>query len=325
LRSAGPRVSIATGLYNHRPFLAERARSILTQTLADFEWIVVDDCSTDGSYEEISRLTAGDRRVRVLRNDGNQGFMRANQRAIDQGRGTFLYRADSDDSCDRRFLETMVGILDAHPRAGFAYCRGLRMDAENGIWGGIPVRRARYIKAPDAFPELALNYQIRAPSILFRRDKVMQVGGFDQRPSTLLGEWHADWHLSLRMALTYDLTFHPEPLAYHRTHSTNLSGASRLTINNFALLEDVFDRLPDAHRHYDALRPRAYRAVADRLYSSISGPRAAHGSEFAEAVSVIAKYIPGYTPPPPAPIKRALQGFTAAATKLLTYRKIRTP
>ena len=198
------------------------------------------------------------------------------------------------------------------------------MDTKNGVWGGLPMRHARYVEAPNAFPELALNYQIRAPCILFRRDKVVEVGGFDRRPAALVGEWHADWHLSLRMALASDLAFHPEPLAYHRTHTTNLSGAPGLTLNNFALLEDVFDHLPEACRRYEALRGAAYRAAADRLYPSIMRLRdSAHEAEFAHAISVIRKYVRDYTPPKPAPIRSALLGAAVAAIKLLTYRKLR--
>src|SRR5262249_49125649 len=199
----------------------------------------------------------------------------------------------------------------------------LRMDTKNGVWGGLPVQHARYVEAPNAFPELALNYQIRAPSILFRRDRVERVGGFDRRPVTLVGEWHADWHPSLRLALVSGLAFHPESLAYHRTHTTNLSGAPGLTLNNLALLKDVFDHLPDACRRYDSLRGEAYRAAADRLYPSVMRLRGgADEAEFADAISEIKKYLPDYTPPKAAPIRGAILGGAVAAIKLLTYRKL---
>ena len=322
-----PRVSIVTALYNHRPFLAERVRSILHQTFGDLEWIVVDDCSTDGSYEEITRLTERDARVKVLRNETNLGHMLTNQRGLDRAEGAYVYRVDSDDSCDRRFLEVMTGVLDANPASGFAYCRSLRMDVRNGTWGGFPRQSGRYIKAPEAFPEFVLDYPIRAPSLVFRRRQLEHVGGFDRRPPGMTGEWHADWHLALRMALVTDLVFHPEPLAYHRTHASNLSRDMRLTLNNFPLLDDIFDHLPEACRRYDALRPEAYRRVARRIYADLRILRevGSDDAEFNRGMALIEKYVPGIEPPPGRTLLRdAMRSAASAAIKLATYRRRRS-
>jgi glycosyltransferase involved in cell wall biosynthesis len=321
-----PLVSVVTALYNHKPFLKERVRSILGQSLADLEWIVVDDCSTDGSYEEMRRLTAGDLRVRVLRNERNLGHMRANQRGLGEARGTYVYRVDSDDSCDRSFLEAMAGILAASPAAGLAHCRSLRMDMRGGVWGGFPRLPGRRYPAPEAFRSLALAYTIRSPSILMRRETLEAVGGFDRRPAGMATEWHADWHLSLRLSLVADLIFHPEPLAYHRTHGTNLSRDAQLMLNNFALLEDVFDHLPPRHRELEALRQDAYRGVAEGIYSAIqSFPAAGMQREYEAGVALIRRYVPEFEPERPAPIRRLASWGALAAIKLLTYRRPRTP
>ena len=321
-----PLVSIVTALFNHRPFLAERVRSILRQTLRDFEWIIVDDCSTDGSYEEMRRLTAADARVAVLRNDRNSGHMRANQRGLDQARGTYVYRVDSDDSCDVRFLETMSGLLATDPAAGFAYCRSLRMDAHNGIWGGFPRRSGCTIKVPDAFPDLAQAYSIRAPSLLLRREALEAVGGFDRRPAGMTTEWHADWHLSLRMSLVCDLIFHPEPLAYHRTHGSNLSRDTQLMLNNFALLEDVFDNLPARWRYLDAFRPTAYQNVANGIYWAVRHfPMPKQQREYDQAMALIARHVPGFRPSSRSMARRMAERAAGALIKRFTYRRLPTP
>lgn len=320
-----PLVSVVTALYNHKPFLAERVRSILGQSLRDFEWIVVDDCSTDGSYDEIRRLTAGDSRVRVLRNERNLGFMRTSQLVLDEAHAPFIYRADSDDSCDLRFLEVMSGVLAANAAVGLAYCRSLRMDTRNGVWGGFPKRPGRYYSAPEAFPELALNYTIRAPSILFRRETFASVGGFDRRPPGMTTEWHADWHLSLRLALVADLVFHPKALAYHRTHGTNLSRDTQLMLNNFALLEDVFDHLPPQCGHFNSLRLSAYRNVATGIHSAIqSFPAQGLREEFQRATALIARYVPGYVPERRSRVRWLVDAAALALVKRLTYRRLRT-
>ena len=317
-----PRVSIVTALFNHRPFLAERARSIFSQTLRDFEWIVIDDCSTDGSYDEICRLTVADARVKVLRNERNLGHMRTSQRGLDQARGTFVYRVDSDDSCDARFLETMSGILAANPTAGFASCRSLRMDVHNGVWGGFPRRPGCTFRAPDAFPGLALGYSLRAPSLLLRRETLEAVGGFDRRPAGMTTEWHADWHLSLRMSLVSDLITYPKPLAYHRTHGTNLSRDTQLMLNNFALLEDVFDNLPAFRRDLEVFRPAAYGNAANRIYWGLRDfPMREPQQEYDQAMALIARYVPGFQPTARSATRHIAERVAEALIKRLTYRR----
>ncbi len=319
-----PLVSVVTALYNHKPFLAERVRSILGQSLRDFEWIVVDDCSTDGSYDEIRRLTAADGRVKTFRNPENVGCMRTNERAMDYAQGQYIYRVDSDDSCDSRFLEVMTSVLAAHPEAGFAYCRCLRMDERNGVWGGVPYKPGRYWRAPDAFPELALNYTIRAPSLLFRREKIIEAGGVNRMPPGMASEWHVDWHLALRLALISDLVFHPQALAYHRTHRTNLSRDMRIGLNNLALLEDVFDHLPAHCRHFEALRTEAYQRAAQHLYAAATELRKrGHEREFLDATGFISRYVPGLAPEKPRRLRRLADAAALALVKRLTYRRLR--
>jgi len=318
-----PFVSIATGLYNHKPFIGERVRSILSQTLRDFEWIVVDDCSTDGSYEQVCSLTKSDHRVRVLRNSVNQGFMRTNQIALDQARGLYVYCADSDDSCDAQFLAVMTTVMETNPEVGFAYCRSLRMDTRNGVWGGFPRQSARYIKAPQAFPELALNYTIRAPSLLFRRAALERVGGFYRLPPGVTAEWHADWHLALRVALISDLVFHPEPLAYHRTHTTNLSRDFELMLRNFSLLEDVFNHLPESAHHFQPLRHDAYRHVAEQIYPALQNLKGSgRRNEFDYGMEMIRKYVPDFKPARRLPLRGLLNTAAMALIKIATYRRL---
>lgn len=314
-----PRVSVATALYNHQPFLAERARSILDQSMGDFEWIIVDDCSTDDSYAEMRRLTGHDRRVSLTRNSENLGFTRTVQRCLDGAAGKYVYLADSDDSCDLRFLEVMSGLMEANPAVGFAHCRGLRMDERNGVWGGIPRRRERYLRAPEAFAELVLDYTIRQPTLLFRGDKIREVGGFARLP--LKGT--SDWYLVLRIALIADVIFCPLPLAYHRTHADNMSGKPAVGLENFMLLEDVFDHLPSSSRHLEGLRQPAYRAAAAQMRPSIERLRELGMAEdYRAALETMRKYVPAFETLPQRKGRHAVRSLAHAVVKLLTYRKV---
>jgi glycosyltransferase involved in cell wall biosynthesis len=318
-----PLVSVVTSLYNHRPFLPERVRSILGQTLSDIEWIIVDDCSTDGSFDEIRTLTRSDARVRLLRNSSNQGHIRTNQRGLDEASGEFVYRVDSDDSCDPTFLRKMTDVMNAHPAAGLAYCRSLRMDAKGGIWGGIPKKPGFLLTAPDGFARLALNYDIRSPSLLFRREVLERVGGFLCLPAGMTTEWHADWHLALRVTMVSDMVFHPEALAYHRMHHSNLSRDRVLAINNLRLIDDIFSKLPPECRQHAGLRREALRRVAAGVYRGVTEHPGAAAAELQETLGVIRSYVPDFTPPQRAGMREFLDRLLHGGVKLATYRQLR--
>lgn len=314
-----PRVSVVTALYNHETFLVERARSVLNQSMRDFEWIIVDDCSSDDGYEKMAHLTRHDDRVRLMRNASNQGFTRTVQRGLDEASGQFIYLADSDDSCDLRFLEVMSGLMQDNPAVGFAHCRGLRMDARNGIWGGIPKQKGRYINAPDAFPELVMNYTIRQPTLLFRHDAIKAVGGFARLP--LKG--NSDWYLVLRVALIADVIFCPEPLGYHRTHGSNMSSSPTNGVENFMLLEDIFNHLPPPLRHFESLRRPAYRAAAAKLLAGIDTLRkAGRQREYQEALDIARRYVPDANPARDGRGAQIVRALAYRVAKLLTYRPV---
>ena len=90
-------ISIVTAAYNCAPFIFATYASLSSQTLQDWEWIVVDDHSADGTFAALERLAAEDDRVRLLRNDRNQGAAFSRNRAMAEARGTFLAFIDSDD------------------------------------------------------------------------------------------------------------------------------------------------------------------------------------------------------------------------------------
>jgi glycosyltransferase involved in cell wall biosynthesis len=300
-----PRFSIATALYNHKPFLAERVRSIFAQTAEDWEWVIVDDCSTDGSYEEICRLTEGDPRVRVLRNQTNQGPAISSQRAYEQASGEYLYRVDSDDSCHPRFLEAVGAELDRDHALAVAVCRALYMDPQHRVWGGRRGGSAYRLNRTEALTRLLERNFCVAPATLFRMSAVRHAGGVTVLPS--VGQ-NVDWHLLLRVCMHGELRYIDRPLAYYRRHPDNISVSEqseanydRVEATMLGLVEDTYDRLAAAHlvdRVPD--RTTALRSAADIIWRYIVQPRSdAHPEETQEWLDVIRRHVPDYAPRPP--------------------------
>jgi glycosyltransferase involved in cell wall biosynthesis len=125
-----PKVSVIVPNYNHAPYLSERLDSILDQTYNDLELIIIDDASKDESYRILTRYYSKPR-VQIIVNTRNSGaaFPQWN-RGLVRAKGDYVWIAESDDSADPRFLETLVPLLDENPHLGLAYCQSRLINRE---------------------------------------------------------------------------------------------------------------------------------------------------------------------------------------------------
>ena len=324
-----PKVSIVMSLYNHKAFLPRRIESFQNQTLSDWELIIVDDCSTDGSYDLVCALTAGDGRITVLRNEFNRGYAYTCQRGFDAACGEYLYRADSDDYCAPAFLEHLCALMDGHPNVGLAHCRGLGLDERDGSWGGWPRQKSCVTPGLDVFRRAVVKYHIKAPTILFRRLVAVEAGGFSQ--GFVVSN---DWYLTLRMCLLADVAFLDEPLAYHRSHGSNMSGDRSHQIDLQKIEKETFGVIDDACAHapkplraeIEALRRAAYVNIAQAHYRIARWAREQGMEEEAQHLeALIEKYVPleeAQTPVTRPGLKQHLHGLAGPLIKRFTYKKL---
>lgn len=111
-----PRISVLMPTYNVARYLPEAIESILDQTYADFEFIIVDDCSTDETPEVLSYYTRRDARIQLLRSERNLGRAGARNKALSANpSGEFIAVMDSDDICLPERFEKQISFLDVHP------------------------------------------------------------------------------------------------------------------------------------------------------------------------------------------------------------------
>lgn len=209
-----PRLSVAMSVYNNAPFLAEAIDSILGQTFADFEFLIVDDGSTDGSGAIIDAYAARDSRIRPIR-QANQGLVASLNRTIAQARGALIARMDGDDvSLPPRF-ERQVAFLDAHPGYGVA-----------GTWSPTIDEAGRRLEHTEEHPsthEAFLAGMERGPplchpSVMMRRDLVREVGCY--RAAFAHCE---DYDLWLRLSERTRLCSIPEQLLLYRYSASQVS------------------------------------------------------------------------------------------------------
>lgn len=223
-----PAVSVVVPSYNYARFLRERIDGILAQTRRDFELILLDDASTDGS-QAILASYADPPRVRVVvgeRNTGNP-FVQWN-RGVALATAPYVWIAEADDAAEPELLARLTAVLDAHPRVGLVHCGFRRIDddgraiGDSSTWFGEiePGRWDADFVAPGA--EELVHFRHRnvvgnASGVVFRRELFVALGGADEG-YRLAG----DWDLWVRMLLRSDVGFVAAPLNRWRWHGQSV-------------------------------------------------------------------------------------------------------
>jgi glycosyltransferase involved in cell wall biosynthesis len=206
------RVSVVMTAHNEEAFIGEAVASILAQTLADFELLVVDDGSTDGTAAVVERFR--DPRVRLIR-QANAGQPRAMNRGISEARGDLVARHDADDlSLPERF-ERQVAFLDAHREIALVGTGALLRDAAG---------RDRVFRAVESWDEirraLAWGNPIVHTSVMMRRTALEQVGAYADMQ-------FEDYDLWIRMAEALPMANIAAPLVVRRLREGSRGRAGR--------------------------------------------------------------------------------------------------
>ena len=199
--------SIITATYNAARFLERTVGCVMAQTLEDFEWVVADDCSKDGTPERLEAL--GDSRLRVLRREVNGGPSAARNTAIAAARGRLIVLLDHDDVWTSWRLElgyASTNMWVGHPDQP----EGARTVLDNPVCRGASLQDTRTWMRGCSFS---------ASTMGIRREVLDRVGWFHE------DLWYAqDWELSLRLHLAGErAAMLPEPCGWTVMHPGQLS------------------------------------------------------------------------------------------------------
>lgn len=251
---ARPTVSVIVPTYNRADLLRESLKSILRQSFAEFEVVVVDDGSTDATSEVLTAIN--DRRVRTLWQP-NRGISAAMNSGLQAARGRYIARLDSDDLWEPSLLTTLVSVLESRPEIGVVYGQA------DAIQDGKVIPHIQGL--PLRFPEDSLRSLLYDDTtcniaILARRECFARAGPYDE--SLIANE---DWDIWLRIARFAQFAFVPERLARIRWHSGNLTGVgsgrlAEVLRARTVPLDKVFSA-PDLPPEIAAMRASAYSNV----------------------------------------------------------------
>lgn len=117
-----PKVSVYMPAYNMEKYIAEAIESILNQTFSDFEFIIINDGSTDNTAKIVREYAARDKRIKFIDNKKNRGFIAASNDGLDAACGEYIAKMDSDDISMPTRLARQVAFLDSHPDIGMIGC-----------------------------------------------------------------------------------------------------------------------------------------------------------------------------------------------------------
>ena len=126
-----PILSVLMPVFNSELFVAEAIESILNQTFKDFEFLILDDTSTDKSFRIIKDFEQQDPRIKVYRNDKNLGVVGSRNKLINHSKGKYIAWIDSDDIAIKKRFEKQINFLEAHPEIGMTGAYPVIID-ENG-------------------------------------------------------------------------------------------------------------------------------------------------------------------------------------------------
>ena len=196
--------------YNQARFLGEAIESVLAQSYPNFEIVVVDDGSTDGTSEVAARYPG----VRCLR-QANRGLAAARNAGFARSEGEYVVFLDADDRLLPEALESGLRCLETNPGCAFASGR-YRFIAEDGSFLRQP--RERVVEKDSYVALLQRNYIGPPPVVVYRRDVLASVGGFDGSADA-----SADSDMYLRIAERYPICSHENVVAEYRRHGTNMS------------------------------------------------------------------------------------------------------
>jgi glycosyltransferase involved in cell wall biosynthesis len=209
-----PLVSILMPAYNTVRFIKFAIDSIKRQTYENWELIIVDDCSHDGTWELAVKLAESDDRIKVHRNDKNLGIVKNRKRAYDLSFGDYVCHVDNDDMLERYALEEMLAGFDMWPSVKLIYSDLSQI--------GIKGEHQLYSAAKNFDPDNLHQHGWRHFG-MYKRDVMSHIDGYN----TELVSGCEDGDLFMQIAEKFPCARMPKPLYLYRSHDGNNSANNK--------------------------------------------------------------------------------------------------
>lgn len=256
------KVSVILSAFNAEKFIEKSIDSVLNQTFRDFEFLIVEDCSTDGTLAIIERKAKEDNRIKLIKKEKNKGFFGYVENLnimIQQAEGEFIAKFDADDIWVEDKLEKQLKDMEEHPDIFLLSSNAIEID-ENDQEIGKVIRPTTWKESQKM---ILKNNPFCHPSILFRNQ------GYLYREKMYVTE---EYDLYLRMYSDgKKLIQREDELFYYRILSNSLSRGNKAIIQALfkqKAIEFYHERIQNGKDSYDEFNPDDYLKIFDLDYSS---------------------------------------------------------
>ena len=254
-----PRFSIIVPLYNKAPYVRKALESILTQSYKDFECIVVDDGSTDGSLNVVQSLKIEDRRLKIL-TQSNSGVAVARNNGVAASKGEYVCFLDADDWWEQTYLEEMDRLINEYTDAGLYGCDYYYV--KNGKKKIYPKKAEGYIDYCKVYTDCKAM-PIHPNGAIIPRNVYDELGGFDSQIK--MGE---DFILFMQIVFKYKVAFLNKQLVYFNQDAdptwraiTKLHKPEQHMLFNL----DTIESRVDTGQSLSIVSSESYKAMIDML------------------------------------------------------------
>ena len=217
-----PEISVVMTVYNGGKYLKDTIDSVLNQTFSDFEFIIVDDGSTDDTVEQIKSYN--DKRIRLLINEKNSGVSYSANKGIAQVRGKYIARIDADDLCYPERLKIQYEYMEKN--RDLIACATLRDDLIDG--------KIKLHTQDDANSYEAIKFGIVFDNFCFTHSTMMYRTSDYKKYELYYPEYKVahDYALELKMILKGKIEIIPQKLIAYRIYSESLSSKNKEVCSN---------------------------------------------------------------------------------------------
>lgn len=218
------KISVVMSVYNGMPYLEEAVKSILNQTYRNFEFIIIDDASTDSSWGYLKSLK--DRRIKLIKNEKNLGLASSLNKGIKAARGDYVARMDADDiSLPQRF-EKQINFFKAHKDYILVGSQVIWVDKNNNLISGFDTP----LKDEDIRKKLIIRNQFHHATVMFRRSDIEKLGAYRDNLNGI-----EDYDLWFRVIKKGKVANLPERLVKRKIHERALTQKNHLKTELLAI------------------------------------------------------------------------------------------
>lgn len=261
-----PLVSVLMAIYNCEDTLEEAVDCIINQTYTNWELIMIDDCSSDGTYQKASDIAKKDSRIKVYKNEKNLTLAPTLNRCIEKANGEYTARMDGDDVCDLTRFEKEVAVLNEHPEFAVVSCL-MNMYDDGGIYAkvGFP----EYPQKTD----FANNSPICHAGCMMRKSVLNELGGYSNSPKV---ERIEDYDLWIRLYEAGYKAYNIQEYLYDMRNDRNATKRKKykFRITEYRLKKDMCKKfkLPLKYRIH-SYKPLVLGLVPSAVYKMLQTKR----------------------------------------------------